>query len=491
MSALAEPETRTGWAAEWREALGAYWRLELYLIAVLLFVAGFSLPFADPDLPIHLATGEWIAKHHAVPYVEPFAWTRPGAPFLAYSWAIELAYYEVMAHVGPLGLSALQGLVYVGLAGVMLVLGRAAGWNPWVMILMAAANLIVALGATPYLRPQAILLLALPLTWALVYRSLDTKRIWATLAGLFAIAVVLANTHLLFPLMAAPCVLLLGKVPEQKSRILLVPIAILAGWLVSPYTTHLVEMFRLYFAPNPLIGPPSGIAEYKPGFLMLLTAGNSSLAIALLLTVAPWFVASRMDAKNRALYGLLWLGGILMFALAVRSLIVWWVVTIPVASALFCALPTTDATRRQDGAAGDRADDFRGSDGSRAGNLAGPDAASGERVDALPAVHECEIDRVTRAVDRLQHAAVAGEARDDVQLWRLHPVAASIPVRVDRRPDVLSRFRRSSRDLFQSVQGSVSIAAVAHCGRGDLPGVVSDCSGPRHGRGLAPRGDDQ
>ena len=339
MSALAEPETETGWAAEWREALGAYWRLELYLIAVLLFVAGFSLPFADPDLPIHLATGEWIAKHHAVPYVEPFAWTRPGAPFLAYSWAIELAYYEVMAHVGPLGLSALQGLVYVGLAGVMLVLGRAAGWNPWVMILMAAANLIVALGAAPYLRPQAILLLAVPLTWALVYRSLDTKRLWGTLAGLFAIAVVLANTHLLFPLMAAPCVLLLGKLPEQRSRILLVPIAILAGWLVSPYTTHLVEMFRLYFAPNPLIGPPSAIDEYKPGFLMVFTAGTSSLAIALLLAVAPWFVAPRMDVKNRALFGFLWLGGILMFTLAVRSLIVWWVVGIPIASALFALFP--------------------------------------------------------------------------------------------------------------------------------------------------------
>ena len=339
MSESAKAEGETAWAAEWRDALGRYWRVELYVIAVLLFVAGFSLPFADPDLPIHLATGEWIAKHHAVPFVEPFAWTRPGAPFLAYSWAIELAYYEVMAHVGPLGLSALQGLVYVALAGVMLVLGRAAGWNPWVIILMAAANLIVALGAAPYLRPQSILLLAVPLTWGLVYRSLDTKRLWATLGGLFVIGVVLANTHLLFPVMAAPCVLLLGRMPEQRSRILLVPLAIVAGWLVSPYTTHLVEMFRLYFAPNPLIGPPSGINEYKPGFLMMLTAGNSSLAIAALLTVAPWFVAARIDAKNRALFGVLWLGGLLMFALAVRSLIVWWVVAIPIASALFSLFP--------------------------------------------------------------------------------------------------------------------------------------------------------
>src|SRR5262249_52140732 len=321
------------------DALGAHWRVALYLIAVLLFVAGFSLPFADPDLPIHLATGEWIAKHRAVPFAEPFAWTRPGAPFLAYSWAIELAYYQIMAHVGPFGLSVLQGIVYVALAGVMLVLGRAAGWNPWVVILMAAANLIVALGAAPYLRPQAILLIAVPLTWALVYRSLNTERLWPTLAGLFAIAVVLANTHLLFPVMAAPCVLLLGSLPQERRRIFLVPLAIVAGWLVSPYTAHLVEMFRLYFAPNPLITPPSAIAEHKPGSLMMLTAANILLAFAALLTIPLWLVASRMDAKNRALIGVLWLGGLLMFALAVRSLIVWWVVALPVASALFSLFP--------------------------------------------------------------------------------------------------------------------------------------------------------
>jgi hypothetical protein len=327
------------WSAEWSAALGKYWRLELWLIAALLFAAGFSLPLADPDLPMHLATGEWIARHHGVPFVEPFAWTRPGAPFLAYSWAIELAYYEVMVHAGPIGLSVLQGVVYLALAGVMLILGRAAGWNPWVVILMAAGNIIVALGASPCLRPQAILLLALPLTWALVYRAIDTNRLAATLAGLFAVSVVLANTHLLFPLMAAPCVLLLGRMPRERRRILLVPLAIGVGWLVSPYSMHLPEMFRLYFAPNVLIAPPSRISEYKPGFEMLVTAANSSLLVAVLLTMAPWFVAARIDAVNRFLFGALWLGGILLYALAVRSLIVWWVVAIPVAAAFFALFP--------------------------------------------------------------------------------------------------------------------------------------------------------
>src|SRR5690242_6229118 len=114
------------WNSEWRDALGSTWRWQLALIGVLLFAAGFSLPFADPDLSIHLATGQWIATHHALPFTEPFAWTRAGAPFQAYSWAIELLYYWLMSHVGPLGLSALQGVVYVVLAAVMVVLGKAA-----------------------------------------------------------------------------------------------------------------------------------------------------------------------------------------------------------------------------------------------------------------------------------------------------------------------------------------------------------------------------
>jgi hypothetical protein len=328
------------WSDQWREALGPFWQWELALFAVLLFVTGLSLPFADPDLSIHLATGEWIARHHAVPFVEPFAWTRPGAPFQAYSWAIETLYFVVLSHWGPMGLSVLQGFVYVLLAAVMVILGKAARWNPWATFVMVAANLTVALGATPYVRPQVVLLIILPLIWALVYRSLDTQRIGWTLAGLFGASAVLANTHLLFPLAAAPCVLLLTQPPADRKRIALVPAAIVAGWFVSPYALHWVEVYRLNFAPNALFGPPTGINEYKPGYLMMLIGGNSSLALAILLTFLPWAAAPRLDSKARILYGLLWLAGLLMFALAVRSMVVWWLVVIPLCSIVLSQLQT-------------------------------------------------------------------------------------------------------------------------------------------------------
>ena len=333
-------ETTASWDEQWREALGPPWRWQFALIALLLFAAGFSLPFADPDLSIHLATGEWVARHHAVPFVEPFAWTRPGAPFQAYSWAIELLYFELIEHFGPMGLNVLQGLVYVALAAVMVVLGKAARWNPWVIAVMVAGNLIVTLGATPYVRPQSVLLIVTPIIWAFVYRSLDTDRLTPTLVGLTCASAVLANTHLLFPIAAAPCVLLLTNPPADRRRILLVPIAIAIGWFITPYALHWYDVFRLNFAPNALFGPPTGINEYKPGYLMLVTAGNGSLALCLFFTFLPWAVASRLDVKSRVLYGLLWLAGLLMFALAVRSLVVWWLLTIPLSGLALSQLRT-------------------------------------------------------------------------------------------------------------------------------------------------------
>jgi hypothetical protein len=326
---MTPPATRRTWGEQWRAALGRWWQLELALIAVLLFVTGVALPLADPDLPIHLATGEWIAKHHAVPFTEPFAWTRPGEPFQAYSWAIETLYWILISRFGPAGLNVLQGLIYVSLATVVVLLGRAAGWNPWTTILMAAGNLLIALGATPYVRPQSVLLIMLPLIWALVYHALNTNRLWLTLVGLVTASAVVANTHLLFPLTAAPCVLLLTIPPPDRKRIFLVPAAIALGWMLSPYSLHWWAVFTLNFAPNALFGPPTPIEEYKPGYLLLFTNGGS-LFLAIGFTILPWIAARRMDARANTLFGLLWLAGLLMFALAVRSIVVWWLMIIPV-----------------------------------------------------------------------------------------------------------------------------------------------------------------
>lgn len=327
------------WAADWREALGPYWRAQLAFFALCLFAAGSTLALADPDLPIHIATGEWIVRHHAFPLVEPWAWTRAGAPFQAYSWLPETIYYLTLAHVGPVGLHVLQGLVYVALGASIVVLGRVAHWKAWTTIVAVAIQLIVALGTTPYLRPQAVLAIAMPLAWALVLRARDVRRLTWELPALVGLSAVVANSHLLVPIMLAPCVLLLTHPLEQRRRLLTIPLAIVAGWFLTPYSLQWVAIYRLNFAPNALLRPPSPIAEYKPGFTTAVTAGVSSLFMCFAFVVLPWVAAPRLERRERVSHGFLWFGGLLLFAAAVRSLIVWWLLIIPITALALEMLP--------------------------------------------------------------------------------------------------------------------------------------------------------
>src|SRR5690349_4452971 len=89
-------------------------------------------------------------------------------------------------------------------------------WPVQLAILVVAIQLIVALGATPYLRPQAMLVIATPLVWALVLRARDVERLGWELPALTLVSAVVANTHLLFPITAAPCVLLLTQLPANR-----------------------------------------------------------------------------------------------------------------------------------------------------------------------------------------------------------------------------------------------------------------------------------
>src|SRR6476469_5865226 len=108
----------------------SYWSASLVACCVAAAVwAGFA-PLADPDLPMHLAVGEWIVAHRQVPFVEPFAWTRPGEPYFAYSWLVQATLYLVMRGAGPVGLHLLAAacgaaIVLAGFAaGSALGLGR-------------------------------------------------------------------------------------------------------------------------------------------------------------------------------------------------------------------------------------------------------------------------------------------------------------------------------------------------------------------------------
>jgi hypothetical protein len=297
---------------------------------MVVFMLGSMLPLRDADLPMHLATGEWIVRHRAVPFTEPFAWTRMGSPYYAYSWALEVLYYLVMRFAGPVGLHFLQGVMFVAAAGAVVLLGRAADWKPWVTLSVSALNVAAAMLVVPALRPQLALFVLLPLAWASAYRILYAPRIrWFVIAMLLT-STAAANSHLFFVLTAAPIALLVARPPVERRRAWALCLAIGAGWLLSPYGFSWPDVFRLNFGYNALLVKPSPILEFRPGF-----RANSALLLALPLTLLPWGIhREQLSRRECIVYGTLWLAGLVAFAYAGRLLLCWWLITLPLSGAV-------------------------------------------------------------------------------------------------------------------------------------------------------------
>ena len=317
------------WRDNWRETLGPAWPALLAFFIVCLFVGGFTTPLSDADLPMHLALGEWIVGHRAVPFVEPFAWTRLGEPFFAYSWGPDVAYYAAFAAFGPNGVHALHGLV-LAFAGLAVgLLGAAARWTGWTTLLAAALHIVVGVGVVPTLRPQGILLVVVPLAWAAAMRLRDGDGSFRWGTVLLVCAAIAANSHLFFPLTAAPGVVLLTRSPVSRQRVAMAGCAIVGGWLLSPYGLHWLDVFQLNFERHALYTSPSPIDEHTPGFSALTQGGGTGLLVVPLLLVLPWLTVTRLEPRARGLYGLLWTAGLFSFGTAIRGLLPWWLTTLP------------------------------------------------------------------------------------------------------------------------------------------------------------------
>ncbi|MFN8592239.1 MAG: hypothetical protein U0031_12335 [Thermomicrobiales bacterium] len=82
------------------------------LVAVPILVSGLALtvglrlgrpPVVDNDYWWHLATGEWILDHRAIPTVDPFSGTHGGQPWVAHEWLAGVILAVVVASGGYAG----------------------------------------------------------------------------------------------------------------------------------------------------------------------------------------------------------------------------------------------------------------------------------------------------------------------------------------------------------------------------------------------------
>jgi hypothetical protein len=302
--------------------------------------AGFA-SLSDPDLPNHLSLGEWIIAHRAVPFTEPFAWTRAGSPFFAYSWLAQIVLFTVLRFAGPVGLHLLAATIGVGVTLASAACARALGARGAGPTFYAVASALVAFETTPFLRPQLMMFVLVPLAWVCVAR-LRSERYEnrASLIALLVLNAVAAGVHISFPAMAAPLVLVAldRRAPRLRGAWLTVVVIVL-GWLISPYALVWPDVFRLNFAPNAITNPPAPTGELTPGFLV-------SPLVGVVLAALPLFAMRTLrDGRERVLYGAMWLLGLVVFARMFKGLGPWWWVATPLAIAALELLPRATSGR--------------------------------------------------------------------------------------------------------------------------------------------------
>ena len=167
--------------------------------------------FNDSDTWSHIATGDWMLAHRAIPHVDPFTFSVPGKPWVAHEWLSEILLALAYKAGGFVGVALLTGAA-AGLA--IFIVARAAARDLGGPALAAVGTLAMLLVAPSLLaRPH---ILALPV-FALWTQALFAARdrappiafallmtLWANLHGGFAVGLALVAPVALEAVIAAP-----------------------------------------------------------------------------------------------------------------------------------------------------------------------------------------------------------------------------------------------------------------------------------------------
>src|SRR5881392_3521577 len=124
------------------------------LVAVLLIpaVLGSSKTiFNDGDVSWHIATGQWILDHRAIPHADPFSYTWLGKPWVPMEWLADVAYAGAYRLAGYSGVAALVTAALIALHAI--VFANAARWIRASLLPLVAMDfaLVPMLLARPHL----------------------------------------------------------------------------------------------------------------------------------------------------------------------------------------------------------------------------------------------------------------------------------------------------------------------------------------------------
>lgn len=166
-----------------------------------LFVAVLLIPavigssktiFNDGDVSWHIATGQWILDHRAIPHADPFSFTWAGKPWVPIEWLAEVLYASAYRLAGYGGVAALVTAALIALHAVVYLNARRWVRTALLPIIAMDFTLIPMLLARPHVLSWPILAF-----WTLLMvRARDQDRapplpaallmtLWANLHGGF------------------------------------------------------------------------------------------------------------------------------------------------------------------------------------------------------------------------------------------------------------------------------------------------------------------
>lgn len=278
----------------------------LRLVALTILIVGVGaacfvtkLSVLDLDVWWHLAAGDWIVHHHAVPHTGILSRTAADRPWMAYSWGYEVLLSRSYAGLGFLGIGLFGTALTIAVAAALFwMIRRLSGrfWLAWALSIVVYFAFLFNIMP----RPVFFSMLLFTLTLALLLEANRTGRVqllywlpliflaWANfhvqfIYGLFAVAL-LAAVNLLQRLAASFRVRCVFLTPPTLpvARIFIVLAACIAATCMGPYTFHVYNVVFAY-ANSKIIY--SMITE-----MQALSFAGPSHFVELLLAAAAFFV---------------------------------------------------------------------------------------------------------------------------------------------------------------------------------------------------------
>ena len=266
-----------------------------------LFLALFAQPhglealLSDGDTGWHIRTGELILATGHVPTADPFSFSRPGQPWLAWEWLSDVI-FAWLARLGGVAVVAASAGAVLALAAAALfarLLRRGAG----LWIALAASLAAASASSIHYLaRPHVFSILLYTLALGLIEADLEQPRwrVWL----LVPVAGVWANLHGGFVLLPATLALAAAICPGRRLRFLALALAATAATLVNPYGWRLHEHIWSYLRSPWIL---DHVQEFQSPSIR--SEGAVVFALLLLMAVAVAPRARRFPAALVVVWG--------------------------------------------------------------------------------------------------------------------------------------------------------------------------------------------